>query len=995
MAFAADLDVLKVKFTHSNTVRDKKPYTIYEIEVRSSSTITWVIYKRYSSFHQLHVDLLNKAPGLTPEQKANLPPLPPKRLTRSLAVEFVEKRKNELQDYLRALLETPGLVHSPVILSFLEVPDSVRPMLAAAQHHQQQHGMGGAGGSHMGAGGFGADGGAGAYLDGPGGSMAGAGAGGGAGSKVSYASKSPDERRILELLNLLRFHPNKVAALKSFEDWFFETRPRLAADYVRMLLQGRSGQDTDGGLIQTIGDLSYSHVASRAALYLLCRLLDVEKNKDAALFLDQFVSFPVDILKKMQINQHIISERGNRIGAFKIIAILRQHLPPMTSGYAIFASGQQTPQGQGQGGQGGPGQAGSTGAGGAASTMAGQQHPQSRDLQLEAIVNDSWALREFYKWAERKSEGNGQIVPFAHNHGAGGGGGGRGLYGFGGGSRAAQRDDPHALKPLDLTSATAAAAAASPSGVAPSTAAHPPKIDVSAPNSPSDGAGVGDVAQMRFLRARISDMFADMKRLLEEKEVFVNGDSTPAALRAGANAAGGADPSAGAPAPWRLVSVVPQFDVHGRAMSLSLFGANGDGTGGLLDGMVPGLGGNGLPVGAGFDDDVSLMYRKSSKPLDLSTVKMSCLLPYALEEVAPYLADLRRRKEWDLKFHKGKLIETRQTQEYAANTPTHGQHPPPSLQYPEVQADIVQMVFKSFSSPYKYRDVVLLRAYAAVNKTRGEFDAQGFKNRQTLAGAGGAAPPAVPLSPSGTGGDESPDGSARNGAGEAEDPIFAGEGGFFHDGGMLFGARSVLHAAGPELKDNVRAIIHPTGYALIPLRDQPILVHGLNGSAQVVSDPGCACLLVFLAQLDRESVLIVSPDLLGETNELRHTFINLKACLARDMGLRTLQPSRHTAAMRAVSGRPDAATTATTAGVGAAHAGHARAASILAQQQPVPITYGQRHVEEDDGAGSRNNSVVASSPYLQPQRGSVNGVPSPQSRAAPGSNALPVIPEKR
>ena len=62
------------------------------------------------------------------------------RLTRSLAVEFVEKRKNELQDYLRTLLETPGLVHSPIILAFLEVPDSVRPMLAAAQHHQQQNG---------------------------------------------------------------------------------------------------------------------------------------------------------------------------------------------------------------------------------------------------------------------------------------------------------------------------------------------------------------------------------------------------------------------------------------------------------------------------------------------------------------------------------------------------------------------------------------------------------------------------------------------------------------------------------------------------------------------------------------------------------------------------------------------------------------------------------------------------------------------------------------
>ncbi len=93
----SDLDVLKEKFTHSNTVRDKKPYTIYEIEVRSSSTITWVIYKRYTAFYALHQALIKAITSLTEQQRnyiqIQLPPLPPKRLTRSLAVEFVEKRK--------------------------------------------------------------------------------------------------------------------------------------------------------------------------------------------------------------------------------------------------------------------------------------------------------------------------------------------------------------------------------------------------------------------------------------------------------------------------------------------------------------------------------------------------------------------------------------------------------------------------------------------------------------------------------------------------------------------------------------------------------------------------------------------------------------------------------------------------------------------------------------------------------------------------------------
>ncbi len=143
-----------------------------------------MIYKRYSHFHALHQELL-KAQQLPLEQKV-LPALPPKRLTRSLAVEFVEKRKNELQDYLRALLETPGLVHSPIMLNFLEVPDSVRPMLAAANQGLTSLYPGldlkdmppDAKDSIMNA-------------------------------KSSYQHKSYEERRILELINLLKFHPNK------------------------------------------------------------------------------------------------------------------------------------------------------------------------------------------------------------------------------------------------------------------------------------------------------------------------------------------------------------------------------------------------------------------------------------------------------------------------------------------------------------------------------------------------------------------------------------------------------------------------------------------------------------------------------------------------------------------------------------------------------------------------------------------------------------------
>ena len=155
--------------------------------------------------------------------------------------------------------------------------------------------------------------------------------------------------------------------------------------------------------------------------------------------------------------------------------------------------------------------------------------------------------------------------------------------------------------------------------------------------------------------------------------------------------------------------------------------------------------------------------------------------------------------------------------------------------------------------------------------------------------------------------------SAPNGK-EVEEPLFAGEG-VFENGGMIFGTRSVIHTAGPEFKDNVRAVLYPSGYVLLPLLDQPVEVHQTSGPALLVSDAGCACALTFITQMDRESVLIVSPDLLGETNELRQTFNNIKTCLAREYGVRTLRPSKYTAQVRSRCGRtvPAAATsTATT-----------------------------------------------------------------------------------
>lgn len=326
-----ELDALKVTFTHSNTVREKRPFTIYEIEVRSS-THTWVIYKRYRDFHTLHQELSKKnGVALSQENHYDLPHLPPKRLTRSLAVEFVEKRKKELQGYLRDILATRELLHSEVILDFLEVPDSIKPMLAHNQTGEKTHYPGGMDLKDMGEE-------ARSHL---------------LSSKIDYTHRPYEERRVLDLLTHLKHNQNRVAAIKSFEEYFFQTRPRLSSEYIKKLFYFHDSARFEGGLIETCGDFEYSHVASRAALYLLCRLLDVEKNKDATIYLEQFTSLPKAVLARMHLHLHILSERGNRLGAFKIVQVLQEkHNDPKF---------------------------------------------------LDEVVPDIWARKKYHLWAERKA----------------------------------------------------------------------------------------------------------------------------------------------------------------------------------------------------------------------------------------------------------------------------------------------------------------------------------------------------------------------------------------------------------------------------------------------------------------------------------------------------------------------------------------------------------------------------------------------------------------
>ncbi len=710
----SELDTLKVSFTHSQTMREKKQYTIYEIEVRSSSTQTWVIYKRYSHFYDLHQQLVKSIERNQFQSSSSnsapiqLAALPPKRITRSLAPEFVEKRRAELQEYLTNILETPGLHQNPVILTFLEVPDSVKAMLSAGASANGRENSTNNGNSNS-------------------------------DNRMTNISpqinyKTYEERRVNELILTLKNHPSRVAALKSFEDYFFDQRPRISSELIRLLFQGRSGQDTDGGLAQTCGDLRNSRVAARAALHLLIRLLDVEKNKDAHLFLDQFCSLESSIIRKMRLDQHISLDRGNRLPAFKIIAILKENY--------ILNFNPHTA---------------SVGVGNLAQPMTPELNAE---MNLEFLLNDSAAWKEFKSWESRQTA---TVLPSSK-------------------------------EPLSIIN----------SSLSIQELGHKPILFT---------------VLQEILAHFMEDSTSPLQSMVDYRRIS-NYLRFPSSF-----------------SPSTVIS--PLLSNYSWRPVRSCTRNTGQSQSSISGNSSSSL------SSSSFDDpslSVSLHYRKipglTLHSPEFTQIRATMILPYSAHSVSRFLWNMENRHYWDPKFDHGKLIS--------------------SLENSSVnqENEIVQFLHRSHSSPYKFRDSVLLRANHSI-----------------------------------------PADSYRKDGQKIGEPL------------VIHSYRSVSHPAAPDHKDPTRSVWLSSGIIISPLEGQQSDVappginpySNANGSSTnginiptnstVTSD---ACLVTIFYQFDREAILILSPDLLGESQEFRSSLARLKLILGNELGYRVLRNSRWT-----------------------------------------------------------------------------------------------------
>jgi len=278
---------IKVKLNQASNVRVRnKSYTLYEIRVQSNTFFPWLLHKRYREFEALHQAMKQAKSQLS--LKGGLPDFPPKKYTSRFSREVVEQRRDQLEQYLQGALKSPEYARLPEFLDFLDIPENVRSMLGTRNQvpileEKESPDDDQRGSSHL----------------------------------------SPEQQEIHKLLRQMSLGQHRVRAIQSFTDFFFEHRPRLNPRDIDMLLKGN---DSHPGIIKNCGDSYYSTVSRRAALALLVRLLDIERNKDANNFLNRFCELRETVLRELSLEQHITSMH-NQLDAFKLVYIIKRRSP--------------------------------------------------------------------------------------------------------------------------------------------------------------------------------------------------------------------------------------------------------------------------------------------------------------------------------------------------------------------------------------------------------------------------------------------------------------------------------------------------------------------------------------------------------------------------------------------------------------------------------------------------------------------------------------------
>lgn len=128
--------VIKIKAIQVGHEEDGKEFAIYVIEVLRNAgekmpAASWIITRRYSEFHELHQRLRSKYPSVR-----NLD-FPRRRVMMKLQSDFLQKRRQALENYLRELLHLPDVCRSRELRAFLSQSVIMQDLLNDREHDKK------------------------------------------------------------------------------------------------------------------------------------------------------------------------------------------------------------------------------------------------------------------------------------------------------------------------------------------------------------------------------------------------------------------------------------------------------------------------------------------------------------------------------------------------------------------------------------------------------------------------------------------------------------------------------------------------------------------------------------------------------------------------------------------------------------------------------------------------------------------------------------------
>lgn len=128
--------MIRIKGIQVGHEEDGKEFAIYVIEVSRNAgekmpAASWMISRRYSEFHELHQRLRSKYPSVRSLD------FPRRRVVMKLQSDFLQKRRQALEKYLRELLLLPDVCRSRELRAFLSQSVIMQDLAESHEHNRK------------------------------------------------------------------------------------------------------------------------------------------------------------------------------------------------------------------------------------------------------------------------------------------------------------------------------------------------------------------------------------------------------------------------------------------------------------------------------------------------------------------------------------------------------------------------------------------------------------------------------------------------------------------------------------------------------------------------------------------------------------------------------------------------------------------------------------------------------------------------------------------